>query len=105
MGTQHKIDAVWVQDADLGAEIEVEITFTYLRGMPETGPTYASGGEPATAPEVDFISAKANIGMGDTFDDMRQKFLNDWASDWLQDEGFAAACAVGEDYLNRGPED
>ncbi len=32
---------------------EIEVTFTWSPGSPETGPTYASGGEPATPDEYE----------------------------------------------------
>lgn len=37
------------------AEFEVELTYTFLPGSPERGPTYASGGEPPDPPEVDDV--------------------------------------------------
>ena len=40
-----------------GQERQVSITFTYVRGTPEQGPSYASGGEPATGPEIEIVRA------------------------------------------------
>ena len=36
-------------------EIIAEIEYTVIPGTPEIGPSYASGGEPATPPEVDIM--------------------------------------------------
>lgn len=33
--------------------VNVEVQFYFTPGSPETGPSYASGGEPAVAPEID----------------------------------------------------
>jgi len=73
--------------------IEVEITFTYLPGHPATGPSYASGGDPATPDEVEFVSVRP---MGDamllTLSTRLQKDLAEWADLYLaDDEGFDAA--------------
>ena len=38
-------------------EVDVEVTYTYLAGRPARGPSYASGGEPADPPEIEFVSA------------------------------------------------
>ena len=40
-----------------GQERQVSITFTYLKGCPEQGPSYASGGEPAEWAEIEIIRA------------------------------------------------
>lgn len=41
-------------DFDIGTQvIALVVTFHYVRGSPATGPSYASGGEPADPPEVD----------------------------------------------------
>ena len=82
--SQHKITATWVFDADLGAEVEVEITFEFRKGAPAQGPSYASGGQPADPDEIEFISAKANVLSGDAFDDLRQAALNEWARGWIE---------------------
>lgn len=55
-------------------EVEVEIAgqwilvgfdFTYTPGCPEQGPSYASGGEPATGPEVEIQKATLQIVDGE----------------------------------------
>jgi hypothetical protein len=66
-------------------EIEVDIVYTYTPGHPARGPSYASGGEPADPPEVEFISAALPKGK---LDDHHQLMLNEWAEEWLADEGF-----------------
>ena len=40
-----------------GQERQVSITFTYIKGTPEQGPSWDSGGEPATGPEIEIVSA------------------------------------------------
>lgn len=37
--------------------VNVEVQFTFTPGCPEQGPSYASGGEPATAPEIEIEHA------------------------------------------------
>ena len=34
---------------------EVEIEFNFVPGCPETGPSYSSGGEPATPDEIEAL--------------------------------------------------
>ena len=36
-----------------GIEVELEVTYTYSPGAPEQGPSYASGGQPAEAAEIE----------------------------------------------------
>lgn len=76
-------------------EIEVEIGFGFTPVTPERGPSYASGGEPADPPEVEFLSAKCS-GLIDA--DMRRK-LDAWAREYLaSDAGQQAAIdALPED--------
>lgn len=72
---------------------EYEITFTFLPGAHEQGPSYSSGGQPADPDEIEFVSVKPVIGVVDAgaFTDLAQKDLDDWASEWLAEEGFNAA--------------
>ena len=68
---------------------EIEIVFSYSPGAPEQGPSYASGGQPAEPPEVEFISAKLIEGHGI---EPTQAQIDDWADDWLaSDTGYQAA--------------
>lgn len=98
--TLHKMVAVIPHgDPDLGAEVECEIKFSFLKGAPEQGPSYASGGQPADPDEIEFISAtplcngKPSPYYG-AFADLEQQSLDGLAEDWLLDDGFADACEV-----------
>lgn len=59
------------------AELEVEVSYTVLWGAPEQGPSYACGGQPADADEVDDIRVETiegkprpwNLGYGFLKDD------------------------------------
>jgi len=41
-------------------EGDIEVTYTITPGRPATGPSYASGGEPAEPPEVELIEVKVD---------------------------------------------
>jgi hypothetical protein len=71
------------------ANTEVEITYTFLPGCGPTGPTYSSGGEPGYPAETDLISAKLINGDGLS---PTQEQVNEWASGWLDDKGYATSC-------------
>lgn len=99
--SQHKtIQTLPVGDPDLGAEVEVEITFSFLQGAPEQGPSYASGGQPADPDEVELVKAvRLCNGKPAPFDgafaDLEQGQLDDLATTWLEsDEGYSIACTV-----------
>lgn len=62
-------------------EIEVEITYRFTPGRPARGPSYASGGEPADPPEVEFIAASSKVS-----DDFVKLLVAEWAEDWLADD-------------------
>lgn len=93
--TTHKITAcIPVGPSDEGAEVELEITYTFLPGAPEQGPSYASGGQPADPDEIEFVSARNIHGEPyGAFADLEQDHLNDVARDWLDDKGFEEAVA------------
>lgn len=76
-------------------EVDVEVTYTYLAGRPARGPSYASGGEPADPPEIEFVSAKLT---GAALDKALQDRLNDWAEAWVTGPGWddAVSHAVDE---------
>lgn len=59
--------------------IEVRIHYTFYRGQPEQGPSYASGGQPAEPASVEFD--RAEILEGGTID---QSNLDVWANTLLQ---------------------
>ena len=100
MSTTHKLIACIPHgDPDLGAEIECEIAFTYLKGAPEQGPSYYSGGQPADPDEIEFVSARPFCtGKPSPFldyADMQQATLDDLARDWLESEyGVSEAMAT-----------
>lgn len=94
--TTHKIAATWAAQGD--AEIDAEIVFRFTPGHPAV--MYLRNGDPgypAEPAEVELISVTANVAQGDCFDDLRQKALDDWAAEWLADEGYGLACAKAED--------
>ena len=103
MSSQHTINAIWVQDRDLGAEVEVTITFDFYRPQPARRDGPLAG--PAEEARVEFVSAKlteGDINEGDAFDDLRRQSLAQWAEDWLGDNedeaiGMAYADIFAED--------
>lgn len=102
MSTKHKLRTVLSFEGD--PEIEVEIAFTFLRGAPERGPNYWSGGQPADPDEIEFIgAARLFNGKPEPFCGpsaaLAQEWLDDIASHWLEtDEGQAEAIeAVADD--------
>lgn len=100
MTTKHKLWATIPHgDPDIGAEIECEITFTFLKGAPEQGPSYASGGQPADPDEIEFVSAAPMVS-GKYYDAgaTHLEWLDDLARDWLEsDDGTAEAYATVRD--------
>lgn len=70
------------------AHPEVEIEFNYIPGSPEVGPSYSSGGEPATPDEIEALTVKVidsdGIGMTDA------QWL-DRAQAWIEDDGYDRA--------------
>ena len=104
MTTTHKLIAtIPCGDPDLGAEIETEITFTYLKGAPEQGPSYYSGGQPADPDEIEFVSVLRLVDtkpapFNGAFADLEQDRLEMLALNWLEtDEGQELACLAVED--------
>lgn len=82
--------AVTVEAHGIDPEIfrpEIEIRFNFVPGYPETGPSYASGGEPATADEVEALSVKVISAEGI---DMPDSWWLEQAQMWLDDEGYDA---------------
>lgn len=65
-------------------ETELRIWFTFTPGCPEQGPSYASGGEPATGPEVEFDSVEL-------LDGTAAPGMDEWAAEYLNGKGFDRA--------------
>jgi hypothetical protein len=80
-------------------EAEYEITFSFTPGSPDTydksrgGP---GGWDPGYPAEVEFISISPGAGDHGAFSDLAQKDLESWASEWLQDDGYAEAVQIAE---------
>lgn len=76
---------------------EVEITFGYTAGYPETGPSYSSGGEPACPDEIEVHRVKI---INDESINMPPSWWYERAQNWLDDKGYDAArdvaCADNE---------
>jgi len=77
---------------------KVDIQYSYLPGSPATGPSYASGGEPADPAEVEFISASLIHGDGLA---PTQDQVDGWAEKWLCDAGYHQAV---EEAASSGPD-
>lgn len=57
--TRHGYSAqLYIEGPWCDKEYDVEIEYTYTPGYPEQGPSWESGGEPASAPEVEVISLR-----------------------------------------------
>lgn len=75
-------------DADNVAYPQINIRYSFLPGYPATGPTYASGGEPACGPEIELVSASLAVadGLAPTAEQ-----IDKWAETYLaSDAGFDA---------------
>lgn len=81
---------------------EVEIEFNYVPGCPETGPSYSSGGEPATPDEIEAL--KVTVINGDGIGMEERQWL-DRAQDWLDDKGYDAARDVARADDGPDPDD
>ncbi len=96
--TQHKLVAtVGMGDPDIGAEVEVEIVFSFTPGQPAV--MYGTP-QPADDAEIEFISAtplcngKPSPYSG-AYADMEQSSLDALAEAWLlEGDGFAEALEV-----------
>jgi hypothetical protein len=78
-------------------ETELRIHFTFTPGYPEQGPSYASGGEPATSHEIEFASVEREA---DGKWIAAPEFA-DFAVGYLAGEGFDAAV---EEAADDGPD-
>jgi hypothetical protein len=101
--TKHKMRATIPHgDPDIGAEVDVEITFTYLPGAaPIIYP--ADNADPGYPAEIGFVGVSP-ISNGKpfayygAFADLEQEALENLARDWLEgDDGLAEAFAVVRD--------
>lgn len=85
-------------DPDLGQEVDCEIVFSFTRGAPEQGPSYASGGQPADPHEIEFVKVTQLVGgkpvpYTGAYSDLQQQSLDSLATSWLATEaGQSAAC-------------
>jgi hypothetical protein len=80
----------------------LKIDFSFTPGCPEQGPSYASGGEPATAAEIEITGVKLLDGDGllPTDDQLRE-----WADKWLDGDGYNEACDQAETDLRPDPDE
>lgn len=85
--TKHKMKTLYAQGNN-GDGFDVFITFMHRKGALEQGPSYASGGQPADHPEVEFVSVEPCKGWV-----LLPDLLDDWARGWLEGDGFEEACA------------
>jgi hypothetical protein len=84
--TKHTIAVTLPQGPrDLGAEVDLEITFSHSYGVPPTRVC------PGHGDIIEFVSVKCGLPYGDAFDDLRQASMDDLASDWLAEDGYADA--------------
>jgi hypothetical protein len=78
-----------VGDPDLGAEVDLVITFGFTSGRPAS--LWSDSPHPADPAEIEFLSVKGPLD-GDAYDDMRQTSYNDLAEAYLEsDDGRSAA--------------
>lgn len=108
----HKIDAtIGMGDPDIGAEVELRITYTFTPAVPEQGPSYSSGGQPAEGATVEFVSCLQILGgkvyeQSGSFSDYQQGSLDTLAHNWLEsDEGEAQAIEQALDDLQGQADD
>jgi hypothetical protein len=106
MATKHKLVAtIPCGDPDLGAEVEAEIAFTFLRGSSDYYNRAGGHWEQGWGAEIEFLdAARLCNGKPAPFDgafaDLETAWLNDLADAWLEtEEGVAEAMAtVDADY-------
>lgn len=81
-------------DRDLGAEIEVEIAFSFTKGSADYWNRHIGCWEQGYPAELSLISAKADLLDMGAFQDLHLKHLEDVADNWLQGDGYDEALAV-----------
>lgn len=105
MSTQHTITAVRAGYTNgMDWEAEYVITFNYLRGAaPIIHP--ADNADPGWPAEIEFVSVKPVIGTVDAgaFTDLAQRDLDDWATEWL-DENYTEAVDEAETDMQPDPD-
>jgi hypothetical protein len=97
MKTTHKIDVTRSGNSNgMDWEADYTITFNHVPGRPEVR-TLRNGdpGWPADPAELEFVSISPDAGDHGGFTDLAQKDLEEWASNWL-DENYDKALAVVE---------
>jgi hypothetical protein len=87
MTTRHKLRACLSHGPkDIGAEVDVELAFTFLAGSP------ASQEDSGWPGELEFIDAAPLRPFDGAFADLERKWLTELAEEWFwSDEGQAAA--------------
>lgn len=82
---------------------EHQITFEYRAGRPAV--MYLRNGDPgypADPDEIELISITPDAGNHGVFTDIAQRDLENWAQDWLDNDGYAEVLAlVAEDEAAR----
>lgn len=89
--TKHRLIAtIPCGDPDLGAEVEVEITFTFLKGSADYYNRAGGHWEQGWGAEIEFESAKHLVNGKPApflmFPDLEQAWLDDLARDWLESD-------------------
>lgn len=62
MGIHHDTIVMTLSFGDDETELQADVIYTFTPGAPATGPSYASGGDPAVDPEIDIQSATITFG-------------------------------------------
>lgn len=88
--SKHHITAIHDPDGD---ETEVRIHFVLHPYVPMRGPSYASGGEPEEPASIEFDSVQMFV-LGQWVDAPK---LDEWAEEYLQDEGLDDAMTTAHD--------
>lgn len=91
--------------ADLGAEVEVAITFTYLPGTRDDLGTWPP--VQGYAAEIEFVSAErfCNGKPCPMETDHEQQWLDELCRDWLADDGYSEAVEHAEQCRLPDPDD
>lgn len=79
------------------ARIEVEITYAFTPGCPETGPTYSCGGTPAEPDEIEALNVRVIADDGIPFS---QEQLLELVQGWIDGGGYDRAVRNATDYFN-----